>query len=71
MTQNEILIKYLEKKGSITSYEAFKKLGITRLSGRIWEFKKEGYNFTTKNVTEKNRYGNSVTFAKYILEEVC
>ena len=42
MTQQELIEKYIRDFGSITPYEAFKDLGITKLSTRISEMKKKG-----------------------------
>lgn len=69
MTQNEMIYDYLKKKGSITTYEAFTELFITRLSARIYDIKKM-YNLDIKEewITKKNRYGKSCSFKKYILE---
>lgn len=69
MTQNEMVYDYLKKKGSITTYEAFTELFITRLSARIFDIKKM-YNLDIKEewITKKNRYGKSCSFKKYILE---
>ena len=39
--------------------------GITKLATRISELKKLGHQFTTVMVTEKNRYGEPVRFARY------
>jgi hypothetical protein len=69
MTQNEMVLKYLEEKGSITTYECFKELFITRLSARIWDLKnKYGCDFDEEWITKKNRYGKVCTFKKYILK---
>lgn len=69
MTQNEMIYDYLKKKGSITTYEAFTELFITRLSARIYDIKKM-YNLSIKEewITKKNRYGKTCSFKKYILE---
>lgn len=69
MTQNEMVYDYLKKKGSITTYEAFTELFITRLSARIFDIKKM-YNLDIKEewITKKNRYGKTCSFKKYILE---
>lgn len=69
MTQNEMIYDYLKKKGSITTYEAFTELFITRLSARIYDIKKM-YNLDIKEewITKKNRYGKSCSFKKYILK---
>lgn len=69
MTQNEMIYDYLKKNGSITTYEAFTELFITRLSARIYDIKKM-YNLSIKEewITKKNRYGKTCSFKKYILE---
>lgn len=67
MTQTEALINYLEKYGSITTYQSFTELFITRLSAKIYELKhKYGYEFEEKWVVKQNIYGNTCSFKKYI-----
>lgn len=69
MTQNEMIIKYLNEHGSITTYESYSKLFITRLSARIFEIKnKYGIEFEEEWVTKKNIYGKTCSFKKYILK---
>lgn len=65
MTQKERILKHLQDFGSITSWEAIKEYGCTRLSAYIYLLRKDGYIIENKNVTTKNRYGDAVTFAKY------
>lgn len=68
MTQNEMLINYLKEKGSITTYESFTELFITRLSARIHDLKTlYDCEFDEEWITKKNRYGKTCTFKKYIL----
>ena len=70
MTQIEAVIKYLEENGSITTFESYSKLFITRLSAKIWELKhKLGYDFDEQWITKKNVYGNTCSFKKYILKK--
>lgn len=70
MTQNEMVLKYLEENGSITTYECYSQLYITRLSARIFDLKKKyGLEFEEQWVTKKNRYGKTCSFKKYILKE--
>ena len=70
MTQNEMVLKYLEENGSITTYECYSKLFITRLSARIFDLKKKyGLEFEEQWVTKKNRYGKTCSFKKYILKD--
>lgn len=65
MTQKERILKHLQDFGSITSWEAIKEYGCTRLSAYIYLLRKDGYIIENENVTTKNRYGDVVTFAKY------
>ena len=53
--------------GSITSMEAIQVYGATRLSAIIYNLRKDGLKIVTESITQKNRYGNSTTFAKYKL----
>ena len=69
-TQNERLIEYLTIHGSITSLEAFDNLGITKLSAKIFDLKKLGYCFDVKSELIRNRYGDTVRYARYYLVEV-
>ena len=70
ISQKERIIKYIRDYGSISSWEAYSDLGITQLGARIDQLKKEGYNFRTEWETEKNRYGEPVTFKRYYLEDI-
>lgn len=61
--------QYLKDKGSITSWEAIQQFGITRLSAVIYDLRyKRGLNISTRFETIKNRYGDNVSFARYVLE---
>lgn len=66
-TQNDKIISHLNRHGSITTYDAFKYYNITRLSARIFDIRKRGYEIGVTQVTKKNEEGNSVTYAKYTL----
>ena len=69
MTQSEMIIKYLNEHGSVTTYESYSKLFITRLSARIFDIKhKYGIEFDEEWVTKKNIYGKICSFKKYILK---
>ena len=64
MTQNEQVLKHLKEYGSITPLEAMVRYDIMRLSGRIFELRKEGHNIITKDrVTKKGKH-----YAEYILK---
>ena len=67
--QNRVL-QYMKENGSITSWEAIREFGATRLSAIIYNLRyKEGLNIISKNVNDKNRYGDPVSYARYYLEE--
>ena len=42
-TQSMQILSYMKEHGSITSLEAIRSIGCTRLSGRIFDLKKMGY----------------------------
>ena len=67
MTQCERILEFIEKSPnhSISTYEAFMYLGITRLSARIWDLKKAGHAFQTVPVKGKNRFGEPTDFVRY------
>lgn len=69
MTQEKMVAQHLRECGCITSWEAFEDYGVTRLSAIIYNLRKVGWNITSENLTIKNRYGNTTTVAKYVLEE--
>ncbi len=63
------IIEYMKKHKGITSQDAYKDLGITRLSARIKELREAGYNISTIMIDGKNRYGEPVRFGLYKLVE--
>ena len=48
MKQKEMVLDYIKQFGSISTYEAFVDLGITRLAARIWDIKEDGQEFDVK-----------------------
>lgn len=69
MNQNQMILDYIEKNGSITALDAVYKLGVTRLSARVYDLNNAG--FTVKKAMERgtNRFGEEVNFARYYLEK--
>lgn len=61
------LLKYLTEFGSITSFEAIRELGDTRLSATIFNLRKQGNPITDTWEEYINRYGEKVRYKKYIL----
>ena len=68
-SQTEDVLRYMKENGSISSMEAFREFGATRLSAIIFALRKRGYEIETEIWTCTNRYGKNVDFAKYILKE--
>lgn len=68
-TMKDRVLDYIYEFGSITSLEAIRDLGNTRLSGTIYCLKEDGYEFITKFETAKNRWGDNTSFARYYLKD--
>ena len=63
--QREAVLWHLDKNKTITSWEAIKEYGVTRLSAVIYDLREDGYDITTNMKTNKNRFGNSVNYSEY------
>lgn len=69
MNKTEAIVLHLLEKGSITSWEAIKEYGATRLSAIIYNLRyKRNMNIRTEKVDFTDRFGNKAYYAKYILE---
>lgn len=67
--QQERILIYMETYGSISPYEAFGDLGISKLATRVSELRREGIPIIKRNETRKNRFGETVTYARYSLPQ--
>ena len=65
-SQSDAILWHLKQYGSITSYEAIKEYGATRLSAIIFNHRKEGYDISSMPLIKKTRFGRNTTLAKYI-----
>ena len=61
MTQNKTILQHLEQS-PLTPLDALMKYGCFRLSARILELRKKGYDIKTENITKGGK-----TFAEYSL----
>lgn len=68
MSQNQMILDYLNKYGSITQAEAADRFGCWRLGARIWDLKHMGHQIRRTMVQSTNRFGAPVSYAKYWLE---
>lgn len=64
-SQKQMVLDYIREFGSITPIEAFRDLGITRLSAIVFILKEEGHDIEKVLETGKNRFGNSTRYARY------
>ena len=64
--QRDRVLQYMQRFGSITTAEAFFDLGVTRLSARIFELKKDGYKIKSEGLASTNRFGEHCTYARYM-----
>ena len=66
--QKDRVLQYIKDFGSITSLDAIRDIGCTRLSAAIWLLKNEdGINIDTIFETSKNRYDELVSYARYYI----
>ena len=63
--QNQQVEQHLKTYGSITSWEAFELYGITRLSARIYDLRREN-EIMSKPMATTNRFRNTVNYVKYV-----
>ena len=66
MSQNAKILRYIRERGSITPQEALNMYGCMRLGARIHELRRQGYDIRSERETARNRFGERVTYARYI-----
>lgn len=64
-TQEQRILKYLDKHGSITQIEALKDLGVMRLASRVSDLRRQGVKIVGKMVKVENRYGETCRIKRY------
>lgn len=67
--QNARVLHYLQENAAIDAFTASQALGITRLSARIYDLRKEGHAITSERVEVENRFGEVCRVARYKLEK--
>lgn len=65
-TQLERLLNYLIENKSIDPLNAWKELGIYRISDTVLKLRKKGYNITTERKRVFNQFGEECKVANYI-----
>lgn len=64
-TQHSRIIEYMKKHGSITTLDAFRDLGITKLTTRISEMRSMGISIEGKREAVKNRFEETCYINRY------
>lgn len=64
-TQNERIIDYINRFGSITQLEALCDLGVMRLASRISDLRSRGVPIVSDIVEVKNRFGEKCHIKRY------
>lgn len=69
LTQCDRILRHLRDYGYITALEAVQEYGIMRLAARIADLRDKGVRIDSYFTTGKNRYGEKVSYAVYVLME--
>jgi hypothetical protein len=69
MNKTQAVLGWLKTGAGISSMEAIKQFGATRLSAIIFNLKRKGYNIETVWCEGRDRFGNQTRFARYYLRE--
>lgn len=70
MNKTKAIKLHLEKYGRITTWEAIKEYGATRLSSIIYNLRHNyGMNIISKDIYFTDRYGTESNYVMYVLEE--
>lgn len=66
MNKTQKVLAHLKERGTITSWEAIKEYGATRLSAIIYRLRDKGFNISTTMEEFTDRYGDKSKFARYL-----
>lgn len=69
-SQNDRIIDYIKRFGSITQLEALQDLGVMRLASRISDLRSLGYPIISETEVIKNRYGEKCHIKRYRIGNV-
>lgn len=71
MTQKEKVLDFLKRNGTITKYDGFNHLRITKVDTIISYLRKDGYQITGQTVRYKNEDGVPTHYTIYSLADNC
>lgn len=69
MTQNQMILEYMQEHKQGISPAIAWGMGITRLAARISDLRDRGHNIISQPVSYKNKDGKRKTYALYRLED--
>ena len=67
MSQNAMILDYLERNGSITQAEAINQFGCYRMGARIFDLRAVGFDIVRRMEEGTNRFGGRTRYARYSL----
>lgn len=65
--QNERILAYIKKHGSITQFEAMNQLGVMRLASRVSDMRSKGIPIASRLEEIENRFGEKCRIKRYFL----
>ncbi len=69
--QRKAILDHLKRYKTLTSAEAFKLYGCTRLPAKIFDLRKEGYVIETHKKVGKTKFGTYCKYGEYkLMEEI-
>ena len=69
MSQNDMILNYLQNNGSLTQADAISLFGCYRLGARIFEIRSLGFDVRREMEQGVNRYGEKTRYARYWLKD--
>lgn len=67
MTKTQAVLDWLKTGAGISSMDAIKNFGATRLSAIIFNLRRRGYDIEAVTCEGTDRFGNPMRFARYYL----
>lgn len=68
MSQNDMILNYLQNNGSLTQADAISLFGCYRLGARIFEIRSLGFDVRREMEQGVNRFGEKTRYARYWLK---
>lgn len=67
-TQENMILDYIKKHGSITNLEAILNLGVMQCPARIWGLKRRGIKIATRKKQVFDRFQQPKTIVEYFIK---